>query len=101
MMNRALTVVDVSNLYFTIKKRFGDDRRICYKKLKHYCYDRAWSYRMIAYASQMLGKADDFFECLRILNYEVKAKTVKEYNQGEEFKRKANCDIDMVVDAIR
>lgn len=99
--DRALVIVDVSNLYYTIKQRFGD-KRLDFRKLKTYCHERAWCYKKIAYTSEMLGKADDFFACLRVQGYEVKTKDVKEYHAADgTVKRKANCDIDMVVDAIR
>lgn len=98
--NRVFVAVDVSNLYYSIKKRYGD-KKVDYRKLQDYCRKRGWVYRAVCYASEMNGKASEFFICLKAMNYEVKLKEVKQYKDNGQIVQKANCDIDIVVDIIR
>lgn len=98
--NRIFVAIDVSNLYYTIRKRYGD-KKIDYRKLQDYCRKRGWVYRSICYASEMNGKATEFFTCLKSIGYEVKLKEVKRYTANGLTSEKANCDIDMVVDIVR
>lgn len=100
-MNRILVVVDVSNLYYSIKKRFGDNRKLCYRKLLKYAQERGSIYRAICYSSDMKGKANDFFACIKNLGYELKLKPVKQYTNRGQLYEKSNLDIDMVVDIVR
>jgi uncharacterized LabA/DUF88 family protein len=99
-MNRIFVSVDVSNLYYTIKLRFGN-RKIDYRKLQKYCRDRGWVYRSVAYASEMNGKAEDFFNCIKTIGYEVKSKCVRTYVDHGKVKQKANMDIEIAMDIVR
>lgn len=100
-MNRIFVSIDVSNLYYTIKLRYGKDRKLDYRKLQKYCRDRGWVYRSVAYASDMNGKADDFFSCIRSIGYEVKTKPVRTYTNDGVTKEKANMDIEIAMDIVR
>lgn len=98
-MNRILCIVDVSNLYYTVKRKYND--KINYTALLEYCQYHGYVYRAVCYASDMDGKAEEFFKCLKATGYEVKVKETRSYENKGAFKQKANCDIDMVVDIIR
>ncbi len=99
--NRIFVAIDVANLYYTLRKRYGETKKIDYRKLQDYCRKRGWVYRAVCYSSEMNGKATDFFTCLRAIGYEVKLKEVKRYTDNGHVREKANCDIDIVVDIIR
>lgn len=99
-MNRVFASVDVSNLYYTTKIRYGN-RKIDYSKLKSYFRGRGWCYKMIAYASEMNGKADVFFNRIRLLGFEVKTKPVKKYIDGDLVKQKADWDVGIAVDILQ
>lgn len=100
-MNRVLAIIDVSNLYYTIIKKFGSKKKLDYRKLRDYCSKRGHLYRAICYASEMDGKGEEFFGCLKSMGFEIKTKEVKTYVNAGVTRQKANCDIEMVVDIIR
>ena len=99
-MNRIFVSIDVSNLYYTIRLRYGN-RKIDYRKLQKYCRDRGWVYRSVAYSSEMNGKAEDFFNCIKTMGYEVKLKPVRTYVDNGRVKQKANMDIEIAMDIVR
>lgn len=98
-MNRIYVAVDVSNLFYSIQKRFN--KKVDYRKIMQYCRSRGWVYRAMCYASQMNGKGDDFFNCLKTMGYDIKLKEVKTYVNKGQVTQKANCDIDMAVDILK
>jgi len=110
---KVLIAVDVSNLYYTVKKKF-DGARVDYEKFKEFCSKYGEIYRALAFASQMQGAGDKFFECLKYLHYRVLIKDVKEYpahmltcphcskNFSEGTKRqKADWDVGIAIEIIK
>lgn len=110
---KVLIAVDVSNLYYTVKKKF-DGARVDYEKFKEFCSKYGEIYRALAFASQMQGAGDKFFECLKHLRYRVLTKTVKEYpahtlncphcskSFSEGTKRqKADWDVGIAIEIIK
>lgn len=100
-MNRVFVAIDVSNIYYSTKKRFGPERKLNYRKIVEYCRKMGWVYRQTCYSSDMNGKGEEFFNCLKHIGFEVKLKPVKSYIEGEILIEKANCDIEMVIDIVR
>lgn len=96
-MEKTLLIVDVSNVFFTVRRKLGDKEKLDYKKLLNLCgkVDRA-----ICYSSDMNGKATNFFNYLLSLGFEIKLKKVKHYFNNGVFCEKANCDIDMAIDMV-
>lgn len=106
-VNRVFVGVDVSNLYYCVKKKYSG-RKVDYRKLYLHCTESYGQvYRAVAYASEMQGAAKEFFDCIRCFGYQVKVKPGKEYTyqvpgSEETYKKiKANWDVGMAIDIIR
>ncbi len=99
-MNKVLLSVDVSNLFYTLRSKFSNGK-LDYKHLLNHCKQRGQIYRAIAYASDMNGKAEDFFNCIRMIGYEVKIKQVKQFVANGITKQKANWDVGIAIDIAR
>jgi len=110
---KVLIAVDVSNLYYTVKKKFNG-ARVDYAKLREFCSKYGEIYRALAFASQMHGAGDKFFECLKHLHYLVLTKAVKEYpanvvtcpacNQSFSSgtkRQKADWDVGIAIEIIK
>lgn len=96
-MTRSLVLMDVSNLYHCMKKKFGG--RLDYQKfLEHLTCSGLVIYRAIAYGSQLAGEAEGFITFLKRNGYEVRFKQVKQYPDGTH---KANLDIEIAMDAVK
>jgi len=110
---KVLIAVDVSNVYYTVKKKFNG-ARVDYEKFKEFCSKYGEIYRALAFASQMQGAGDKFFECLKFLHYRVFTKDVKQYparthtcpHCAQTFaegsvRQKADWDVGMAVEIIK
>jgi uncharacterized LabA/DUF88 family protein len=105
-MLRVFVAVDVSNLYYCVKKRFKGGK-LDYKKFLELCSKNGQVYRAIAYASTMTGSdaPNKFFDCIQNFGFTVKTKVVKTFEDdqpgGENKKLKADWDLGMAIDVIR
>lgn len=95
MLNRRLSIVDVSNLYYSVLKRHG--KKLNYRKFKEFCGDATFR----AYSSSMRGEGNTFLKILKNLDFDVRIKPVRRYHANGVVTEKANCDIEMVVDTIK
>ncbi len=89
--------VDVQNMYYSAKNLY--ESKVDFKKL----LDAAVMNRDLIRAIAYVIKADtpdesDFFEALRQIGYEVKAKELKEFYGGQ---KKGDWDLGMSVDMIQ
>ncbi len=97
---RIFVAVDVSNIYYCTKTKFGG-RKVNYRKILTVCKDYGSILQATAYAAQMDNQASKFFECLEVYGFEVKIKIPKEYGHGENIKRKADHDVTIAMDMVR
>lgn len=97
---RVFVAVDVSNIYYCAKMKFGG-RRVNYRKLLDRCREYGNVIQATAYAAQLDNQASKFFECLELYGFDVKIKIPKEYGSGDSIKRKADHDVNIAVDMIR
>ncbi len=93
-MNK-LALVDVSNLYYTINKKYH--KRLDYSKL----LSKVKCNNLKAYTSEMNGKGNVFINILKNLGFSVITKPVKKYIENNKVNEKANLDIELVIDAVR
>lgn len=95
-------IVDVSNLYYTVKKRFGDSARLNYERFLSRLQGLTDIQRAIAYGSDMNHAASGFKAVLHRLGFETKYKAPKIFGQedGKET-RKADWDVGMAMDVVR
>jgi uncharacterized LabA/DUF88 family protein len=99
---KILVIADVSNLYHCIRKQFGPDRKLDYKKFLDNCREHGEIYRAIAYGGYIGAGADPFVAYLKHCDWEPSFKETKIFfdRQGRET-RKADWDVGITVDAIR
>ncbi len=96
---RVLLIADVSNLYYTIKKRF--ERRLDYAKLYYIAESYGKVIVAIAFGAQMNDEAKDFINYLQAKGYITKYRAPKVYalpNNKEH--RKADWDVGITVDIM-
>ncbi|MFT4892503.1 MAG: uncharacterized LabA/DUF88 family protein [Candidatus Nanohaloarchaea archaeon] len=89
--------VDVQNMYYSAKNLY--DGKVDFEKL----LDAAVMNRDLIRAAAYVIRADtpdeeDFFEALRRIGYEVKAKELKEFYGGQ---KKGDWDLGMTVDMVQ
>jgi uncharacterized LabA/DUF88 family protein len=98
-----LFVVDVSNFYYCIRKRFGPEAKLDYSRLISGVLDRdEVLYRAVAYGTEINGNADSFKFFLGKVGFDLKYKEAKEYIQHDgSITRKGNWDGGIIVDIIR
>ncbi len=97
---RVFVGVDVSNIYYCIKTKFGG-RKVNYRKILATCREYGVIVQATAYAAQIENQASKFFECLGVYGFDVKIKVPKEYGFGENIKRKADHDVTIAIDMVR
>jgi uncharacterized LabA/DUF88 family protein len=95
-MKRVLVIVDVSNLYYSIKSRFNG-QRLDYAKLAEYAQGYGEIYRAIAYGSAIGDQADKFKVMLRKFGFEPKFKEPKVFADTH----KADWDVGMAMDIVK
>lgn len=96
---RILVLIDVSNLYYCIHKRFG--KRLDYVKLLDLIRLRGHIVRAIAYGAAMGNQADKFISFLNKLGIETKYKEPQVYQNPGGENRKADWDVGIAMDAVR
>jgi len=97
-MQKILLLADVSNLYFTIHKKFGPNARMDYEKLlSRFNTDSSMVYRAIAYTG-FSEAGSSFLSALDRIGFEVRTKQTRAFSDGT---KKANCDMELAMDAVR
>ncbi len=97
-----MMVVDVSNLYYTIRKTFNPKARLDYGKLIQKFKDSADVRRSIAYGADIQGGATGFRDALTHLGFETRYKEPKVFSgAGGKQTRKADWDVGMAIDIVR
>lgn len=98
---RILFVVDVSNLYYCVKKNFNEYSKINYDSLLGVAVGDSDQWKAIAYGIQVGNSAERFKQRLEEIGFQVKfkeAKIITTQDRGQI--RKGNLDIDIAVDII-
>lgn len=100
MRKRVLVIVDVSNIYYTVRKKF--QARLDYRRFLSTVTKGASSYRAIAYGSEFENDPPSLFRrALESIGFETRFKTVKVYKKPDGTEaHKADCDVNIAVDAI-
>lgn len=97
-MRRLGIFIDVSNLYYSISKRYNG--KLDYSKLMKFLKDIGDVKRAIAYGAQIGNKASSFIYCLKGLGFETKYKKPKTYERENISYRKADWDVGITIDVI-
>ncbi len=100
---KALLIVDVSNLYYTVKKNFGPRSKLIYEKYCNNIAQDATITKAIAYGADLNQEASRFKTVLHSLGFETKYKRPKIYRTLDSTKqdRKADWDVGMAMDVVR
>lgn len=99
MAKRIGVFVDVSNLYYCIGKKYKE-RKLDYKKYWDFIKEIGDIQQAICYGAQIGSEAANFIYCLKQIGYQTKYKTPKSYSHQPNFKRKADCDVDIAIDMV-
>lgn len=102
MLLRILLIVDVSNIYYTVRREFNG--QLDYKNLYDRVAERGQIYRAIAYGSDMNDEARRFKDLLINIGFELKYKEPKIYPNAEDPTkeyRKADWDVQMAIDIVQ
>lgn len=99
-MKKVGIFVDVSNLYFSLKRRYNN-RRLDYRKFKDYVSDFGDITLAKAYGYQLNGQASKFINALQAIGYEAIYKDVKQIQTDSGRFRKGDWDVGIAVDIIR
>lgn len=95
-MNKVLVLVDVPNIYFTLRKNL--DGRLDYTKFLNRLQESFIIHRAIAYGGQLSDEAESFISVLQSVGYETRFKPVQVFSDGS---KRANFDLDIAMDAVR
>lgn len=98
-MKRLGVFVDVSNIYYCIRKKY-EDRKLDYQKYLNFITDFGELTKVIAYGSQLGNEATGFIHCLQKIGFQTKFKSVKSFNNDDELRRKADWDVGITMDIV-
>lgn len=100
-MKRIGVFVDVSNLFYCVRKKF-EGRKVDYRKYLDYIQDLGETVKVIAYGAQMNTEANGFIHCLQKIGYQTKFKGVKTFRQDhdQDIRRKADWDVGITMDIV-
>ena len=100
MAKRIGIFVDVSNLYYCVRNKYGK-RKLDYRKLYDYIKDLGDITVANAYGAQMDSEAKPFISALRAIGYLPKYKQLKVYDNNDQGRRfKANWDVGICIDIV-
>lgn len=88
--------VDISNLYYSINKKFPG-KKLHYKKYLREALQGHFQHRAIAYISQSPEEAPAFIQCLQYFGYQTKCKT----NPPESTKKRVHWELAIAMDVVR
>lgn len=97
MSKQILLVVDISNLYFSVKHKY-DGKKVDFAKLKKEVEGFGELHRAIAYGSRIGDQAEQFIAMLQSQGYETRYKEVKTFANG---RKKADWDVGIAMDVVR
>lgn len=99
-MQRILVLLDLSNMYYTLK-RHREGRKLGFKPFLEFISDLGTITHKIAYGGRLGPQANTFITYLKDLGFETKYKEVKEFMGADgQNVRKANWDVGIAVDMI-
>lgn len=100
-MKRILFVADISNLYYTVAKRFGG-KKLDYRFLLNKIVGDSLAIRAIAYGAEIKNEASAFKEFLRSIGFEIKYKSPSEFKTDIPglLDRKADWDVGIAMDVV-
>lgn len=101
MTGSLLVIADVSNLYYCIKNKYGNQRRLDYRKFLSTA-GRFGSdvYKAVAYGSSINSQADQFRTALRKMGFQTKYKSPKILRHEGREERKADWDVGITIDIV-
>lgn len=99
MPKRVGVFADVSNLYYSIAKKF-DNSKLNYRAYMKFIKPLGTITRSIAYGAQREGEAQDFINYLKSVGFLIKYKAPKTYYNEGQLRRKADWDVGIAVDMI-
>ena len=99
MSKRIGIFLDVSNLYYSVYRRYKC--KLNYVQYYKYVAELGDIVQAIAYGSQRDNEAANFITCLEKIGFEPRYKTPKIINDKDKVKIKANWDVGIVVDIIQ
>jgi uncharacterized LabA/DUF88 family protein len=102
-MKRVLFVVDVSNVYYTVRNKFGPEKNLDFSRLiVDNLHPDEEKYRAIAYGSEIAGQAKGFKHMLKQFGFEPKYRETKIFtnSDGKEH-RKGDVDVIIAMDVVR
>lgn len=99
MPKRIGIFVDVSNMYYCVKKKYNK-RKLNYQAFYDYVKDLGEIKSATAYGAQVKHEAQHFITCLKHIGFQTKYKMAKDYQNVDKFKRKADWDVGIAVDII-
>lgn len=98
LMKKILLVADVSNLYHSIKRKFGERAKLNYLKFVESAIDGGELVKAIAYGVEVNNQVGNFRTALEHRGFETKFKKPKVFASSND--RKADQDIQIVVDIM-
>lgn len=90
--------LDISNLYYCVKNRYGKYARLRFETYLAFCQEFGKLQFSKAYGAQKNKEAENFIKMLQKLNIETHYQQVKEYKDAS---RKANWDVGIAVDILK
>jgi len=101
MLNRCVLFADISNLYYTVGRKF-ENRKLDYERLYKTAQTVGSIVRCFAYGVQQQAEASAFISCLRKIGYEPKYREPSSPMEGEKRNiRRADWEVGIAVDAVR
>ena len=98
MPTRAGCFIDVSNLYFCLQKKYH--RKLSYAKYMAFITSMYPKITVMKSYVASNGKNMGFIAALQKLGHDVRVKQVKEYSEGDSFRRKCDMDVDIALDIM-
>lgn len=99
---RILVVADISNLYYCVKRRYGNGRKLNYTKLLEVVRQAGQIVRATAYGVELQQQASKFKAALEHKGFDTKFKRPKIFNHvNDKQDRKADWDVGMTVDIVK
>ena len=97
-MTTVAIVVDVSNLYYCVKKEY--EKKVDYKAFKEYVSGFGDIKKCVAFGAQRKEEAAGFIQALQHFGFECRFKSPKEYMTDGVVKRKADWDVSIALELI-
>ena len=97
-MKRVGIFIDAGNIYYCVKKKFGD-RKLNYQKYLDFVKDFGEVARALVYGSQMWDEAENFIDALEAIGYKTEFKRILKYKDEElTSKRTIDWNVQITID---